>query len=306
MNPASEWRLILARDVVTPAYRTIPGMCVALLVGSAAQGLADSYSDVDMLVYWESMPAESARRAVIAQIDGWLGEVGDTSEDDDPALQSAGEVFYLAGDRDSGLKIDVTHKTIASVDVLIDDVVIRHDKTPIKLAIMRSLKRSLPLAGAEHYNAWRTHIGDCPLPLAEQLVRENLLIKPQWAFAMFTHRPDPLFYQRYIVELVEQVMALLVGINRMYPPFRYKHLARTIEELTIKPPNLLNQIEHILAALPAEAQPLVNALVTQVYDLIDTHMPQVDTTAARTSFTYHRPVHDAMPESLKTGVTQHD
>jgi hypothetical protein len=52
LNEHSAWRLELARRYIRPyAERT----AIAVLGGSVAQGIADRWSDVDTLVYWDEI-----------------------------------------------------------------------------------------------------------------------------------------------------------------------------------------------------------------------------------------------------------
>src|SRR5688500_18970774 len=54
MNHASQWRIELARDIAG-WYTDQPNVRMIALGGSAARGLADAYSDMDMAVYWEEL-----------------------------------------------------------------------------------------------------------------------------------------------------------------------------------------------------------------------------------------------------------
>ena len=52
LNDASAWRLELARSFIEP-YRERAD--IAVLGGSVAQGVADRWSDLDTLVYWDAI-----------------------------------------------------------------------------------------------------------------------------------------------------------------------------------------------------------------------------------------------------------
>ena len=52
LNDASAWRLELARSYIEP-YRE--RAAIAVLGGSVAQGVADRWSDIDTIVYWDEI-----------------------------------------------------------------------------------------------------------------------------------------------------------------------------------------------------------------------------------------------------------
>ena len=58
LNDDSAWRLELARRYIEP-YRE--RAAIAVLGGSVAQGLADRWSDIDTIVYWDEIDRGSAR-----------------------------------------------------------------------------------------------------------------------------------------------------------------------------------------------------------------------------------------------------
>ncbi len=57
MTPESEYLLNLARRNLQP-YLNIPQLRAAMVTGSAALGQADRYSDIDMTLYYDALPAE--------------------------------------------------------------------------------------------------------------------------------------------------------------------------------------------------------------------------------------------------------
>src|SRR5437762_886242 len=52
VNSASKWRLELAREIAA-VYVLRHGVQMIVAGGSAARGVADDYSDIDILVYWD-------------------------------------------------------------------------------------------------------------------------------------------------------------------------------------------------------------------------------------------------------------
>ena len=57
MTPESEYLLNLARRNLQP-YLKLPQLRAAMVTGSAALGLSDRYSDIDMTLYYDALPTE--------------------------------------------------------------------------------------------------------------------------------------------------------------------------------------------------------------------------------------------------------
>lgn len=287
------WQRDVAEHIVLPTYQQLDGLVCFLLVGSAARGLQTAQSDVDVVVYWHDVPSESQRIQVIEVAKGIVHEIGDSSDGEtDPALQSQEEVFYLYGDRNSGVKVDVTHKTINSAESLIRSVVQLHDNKRIKLAILHSLKHSITLYGDEWMTARLEQMGQMPFNLAHKLIEENIRFESLWIHDMFTERPDIVLYHHFRLHNIEKVLMSISAINRLYMQSGFKHLDVFIAELHIKPDHLMQDIAQILDSDPATAKPIMARLRDAIYDLVEQEFPQIEIQSAREFFHYARPKHD--------------
>lgn len=60
VNEHSRWRRALAERYAA-GYRQLPGVRAVLLTGSVARGLADRYSDIELMVFWDTAPPERSR-----------------------------------------------------------------------------------------------------------------------------------------------------------------------------------------------------------------------------------------------------
>ena len=303
----SNWQREIAQQQVLPTYQTIDGLVCALLVGSTARNLQGTLSDVDLVMYWKNIPTEEQRIQCIEQATGVISEIGDSSEGEtDPALQSQAEVFYLYGDRNSGVKVDVTHKTTESAEWLIDSVVNHCDTKRIKLAIMHSLRHSITLHGDSWMAARLEQIGQqMPLALAHKLIDDNIRFEPVWVFDKFVERPDPVLYHHYRLHNIDRMLMTLSAVNRMYMQMGFKHLHAFLDELKLYPENLSQDIVQILESDPSIAKPIMTRLGDAIYDLVEQEFPQIDIQESREFFHYARPKHDISPlETIQTNVSK--
>ena len=281
LSPDSQWRIDLARQIATQ-YNTE----AVILVGSPVMGLADVYSDIDMLMYWHDLPTEAERRALVDSLGGRITEFGDTSVEpkDDPALQSQSEAYVLGA---NDLKIDITHITIAAQQKMIDDVVVRYETHPYKLGALSGIKHSMALAGAELIAKWQTQIGLLPDALSHKLMQDYTQL---WAYPVLEKvliaRDDVLYANRVMNDICEKVVYMLVVANAQYPPLRLKHLDWIIESLEHKPTNLLKRITQICSLSPTEALPIAVQLVEDTFNTVETR--GYDINNARTHFKTER------------------
>ena len=287
MNEASQWRIEVARCVVA-AYAGTPTLEAAVAVGSLARGTADSFSDIDLILFWRAFPANDERWAAIERLNGLAAHLENTQ----PGVEGS-DTFYLSGDADTGLKIELAHTLTTAMQRQIDDVTERHDMDAEKLLTLYFLGRAYALHGLPLIEEWQIQIGRCPLHIAHQVVADNLKLFPSWTLTMLHRRGDWLYYNDIVGTILHRLMMVLVGLNRLYPPKKFKHLALLIDDMQIVPPRLLPAITRILRQHRfADIVPLAEA----IYDLVDQHMPDIDTTAARDWLRYRRAEWHEPPE----------
>jgi hypothetical protein len=281
LNPDSQWRIELARQIVTH-YNA----AAVMLVGSPVMGLADAYSDIDMLMFWHSVPTEAERVAIAQSLGGRIVELGDTSAEpkDDPALQSQSEA-YVIGNYD--LKIDITHITIASQQKLIDDVVLRYETHEYKLGAVEGLSHCMALTGQALIAKWQEEIRLLPDALAHKLMRQYAQMWAQCPLRdMLIRRGDVLYANRALNDIAEKVVYMLVVVQGQYPPLRLKHLPWIIEALELKPTDMLERITQICSLAPAEALPIAAQLVEETFTIVAAQ--GYDINNARTHFNSER------------------
>ena len=84
------------------------------------------------------------------------------------------------------------------------------------------------------------------------------------------------------MESAQNILGVLSGLNRLYfTTFQFKRMHRFIEQMTIAPSNFGDRIENLFQLEPSVAVIELEALVRETVELVELHMPQVDTSTAK-------------------------
>lgn len=171
MTEASHYLVALARRLAQP-YTELPQARAAMVTGSAAKGLSDFYSDIDMTIYYEAeLPDEETLHTIRRGHDGserkWT--IGNRTEGDFV------EAYHL-----NGIEVQIGHTTIAAWEAAIAQVLEELDvESPLHKAMEGTLACQA-LYGPEYIDKWKAQIAAYPDALAEEMVKKYLQFFPVW------------------------------------------------------------------------------------------------------------------------------
>lgn len=272
MNQASQWRVELARKIAA-VYAEHPQVRMVALGGSAARGLADAFSDMDMAVYWQPLD------------DAWLDNV--------PLARAGAERFtfhrlfenqvaleqYFVGPA----KLDVVHFALGWWEQTVADVTERADLADEKHEVLDGFMSAIPFHGLAEYETWRQRIGAFPDTLAKAMITRSMRFYPQWVLAEHgLGRGDLLNFYAILCEMVGNLLGVLAGLNRIYHSMeKPKRSADLLRRMELLPANAAARIDALFAGDRARAPAELAALVDETLTLVEQHMPAVDTARAR-------------------------
>lgn len=287
MTPESQYLLDLAAEVADH-YTSIPDLCAAMVTGSAAKGLSDPYSDIDMTMYYQdAVPSDETLDAIRAEMgisdrkwtlgsheSGWFAEAFDVR----------------------GIEVQIGHTTIAGWEKTIADTLAGEDVTSPAQKAMEGTLNSIALHGAEYMDKWKRQIGAYPDELGEKMVRHHLQFFPVWGLQQhFESRDASLWYYKILVESCEHIVAILAGLNKLYfTTFQFKRQHYFIEQMSIKPARLAERIDALFQNDIATAAEQLEQLVIETIALVEHEMPQIDTVGAKRRIGWRQPAW-AMP-----------
>lgn len=269
-------RLELARRYIEPYAERAP---IAVLGGSVAQGVADEWSDVDTVVYWDAIDRD------------WLEQ---------PRAGAGGERFtwleHYPGNacleqyRFDGVKADVAHVRLGWLDELVEQTLSGESFDTTSLDVMRGVAEAVVLFGEERYEPLRERVRAYPDSLRRAMVEQHLTFSPSWVYdAMGRERGDLVVFYEYVLGTMRNLVGVLAGLNRVYvAPEKLKRVGAVVGRMELAPPDAARRLDALLDLPRERVRPELDDLVGATLDLVDRHLPDVSTERARA--TWGRPL----------------
>jgi hypothetical protein len=269
LNEHSAERLELARTYLAPYAERA---AIGVLGGSVAQGVADRWSDVDTLVYWDEFDRD------------WL---------ETPRAAAGGTRFtwveHYPGNacleqyRFGTIKADVAHVRLGWLDELIEGALSGESFDTTSLDVLRGVEEAIVLFGEERYEPIRARVLEYPDALRRAMVEANLAFTPSWIYdGMGRDRGDLLVFYEYVLATIRGIVGVLAGLNRVYvAPDKLKRAGTVVSRMPITPPDAAARLDALLDLPREQVRPELDELVEQTLALVDEHLPEVDTTRAR-------------------------
>jgi len=293
-NPASEWRTELARNLTELHYVPQKQIKMIVLGGSPSKGLSDSYSDLDIVVYWDEMNVP------------WLEQIPLKH------LNCERELFKKMGEEDiylesyyfDSLKVDFGHVTLDVWKKLTESVIEGLDPDPDMHGTIGGFLAALPLHGEDLFQEWCVRLSEWPEGLAQNVVKRHLRFYHRGVLLhQGLERDDLVFFYDGICRMLKNLLGILAGLNRTYySPEEPRWVAYHLDKMPIKPENAWARITSVFDTDRLDAAAILEELTDDVFDLVARHMPEVDTTLSRHRFNLTVRPTDSMPELEPHGL----
>ncbi len=278
----SDYLVKLGRQILEP-YTKLSNARAAMITGSAAEGISDFYSDLDMTVYYENELPSEEELARIREQNGaaeraWL--IGDRAEG------NFAEAYEL-----NGIQAQIGHALIPIWENDIAEVLERFNAdTPLHKAMSGTLE-SITVFGDEHMTRWKEKIAAYPDGLRRAMVEQHLKFFPYWNIQkQIAARDATIWHYQILTEAAYNLVAVLAGLNRLYfTNFQFKKMRRFLSQMQIIPENFAERIETLFKQDAADAAIALEALVRDVVKLVKDEMPDVDVSAVKKNLGKRRP-----------------
>jgi predicted nucleotidyltransferase len=281
LNSHSAWRLELARELAE-IIGVRAGVRAILVVGSVARDWADEYSDLEMAVFWEERPPDEERLALIAALGGQLLYEYDGPADEDQLLIG-------------GFQVDLWQNCVADEEALFDAVLGDYRMDLGASNFLDSVRHGIPVYGEELIAAWKAKAAHYPRELAIRSVREQLpAFHPGYLEVLARRGALPAFYAQ-VISSQQAIFLTLLALNREYFP-AFKWMLPRLEQMQIKPMDVAERFRRIVSSPMDYAALEMTALLGETLQLVEAHLPEVDTSPARQRLAYHRGIFTRPPE----------
>lgn len=271
-NAASHYLVTLARESVQVYVGQLSAKAI-ILAGSAAEGLSDHTSDLDIIIYYDVLPAEER-----------LVEASQHNQGEERRLlgprnhESCIEIYRV-----HGIECQIVHTTVVEWEQQMAIVLEQLDVTsPIQKALAGML-HALSLHGQSVIEHWQQCLTAYPDTLAEAMVRHYLAFTPPWAlYENLKTRDATIWWYQMMVDTAYHLLGVLAGLNRCYySTFQFKRMRRFIAEMKITPTNFAERLESLFHVDPASQSLLTKELTGETVALIEERMPQIDTSTVK-------------------------
>ncbi len=315
MKDATRWRAGLGQ-VIAAAYAADPKVGAVALGGSVARGWADQHSDIELFVFWHEPPSDADRFNAVSRakgrVDVWWSHPPATSEYQQIFAATHGrmgqvwpyeddewsEHFYV---RD--VDIGVSGFLRSTVEQYLADVVDGFDTTERKHILLAAIVSGVSLRGAAQFAQWQARAAAYPAELAHAVVAQQLAGDTDWwDCEKLAERDERHLLYPLLSHMVQRIGRMLLALNRCYlPDPRLKWLDRLIPAMPIKPTGCSTRLQSLYRVEPVAAVHEMQQLFEETLDLVDNHLPGVETTFARQWYRHRRVQWSDTPSSVSNG-----
>jgi hypothetical protein len=262
---------------IADAYRDYPNARAFLVGGSVSRRCADQYSDLEIGVFWEGEVPAQERRDAVSRLGGELWTI-----DRDGRFMEHFGLYALETNEGSFIgscMVSMNHNTVADMEDTLLAVLERCDTNPDFQELLFAVQHSIPLRGNDLVTQWNARTALFPEELAAKIVQQNLSFGPWFIPQAYAARNDFLILHQHFRTVVQHLVRLLLGLNRLYlPSTEFKWLDQTLAQLTLTPPHLSERLRLVFQTtdLPDGWRKL-QALIFETLNLVDAHLPLVNT-----------------------------
>jgi hypothetical protein len=237
----------------------------SLLTGSAAVGTSDEHSDIDLINYYEELPAPDAFTELMRGLEAEpMGDIGE------PGAEGFGGRFRVAG-----VEVQTGGQLIAATERRLDRIA-AGDVDWITAKVAMGLLDGLALLGETRIREWKVRAA-YPEALRRREVEANLGLFPVWDLdEHLAARDAELFRRQMLLDGAFRVVAVLSAINRLYfTTFQFKRARAHIDRMTVKPDRLAESLDFIANAPPSKAAEHLRKLFEATKAIVHTELPDV-------------------------------
>jgi hypothetical protein len=289
LNKTSQQGVERAKSVAR-IYANHPDVQVIILGGSTARGVANENSDIDLGLFWTQIASVRERDDLMRQAGGQLNRRVENHlrySHGNPRTDGCIEIIDLRSTADRPrLRLDLEHETVAGTEQVLLQVLDDGDLSLEKQELLSVIQTGIVLHCPDVVDHWQEKAKKYPDELAYKMVTEHisgigesLIEQVHWVSTQ-----DWFYLYEGFLNIERRLLLTLMGLNRVWaftdnPDF--KGLKLFVDELELKPDDFVDQLGQVLQSDASAGIRGLVALSEEVLELIDVHMPTVDTHSER-------------------------
>ncbi len=275
-NPHTKWRIDFAQHI---AQRLVAfeGIKAIVIAGSVARDYADEYSDLEIPIFWETLPEDATRHAIVAALQAEFLYAYDGPACEDQLMID-------------GLQVDLWHVAIAHQEATLEAVLHEHRYDLGSLNALDTIRFCIPLYGHEIVQGWKQRAQEYPDELAEQVIQEHLASFRIGELFIQAQRDNPTGFYAQLSFLQKEIFLVLLALNRKYFP-TFKWLYPALESMQVKPEAIAQRFRQAYKISCPEATADMKLALEETLHLVERQFPQMDTAQIHRRLAYVRAGH---------------
>lgn len=196
-------------------YRANPKIEAVLLGGSVSRNWHDSYSDIELFIFWKEPPTEEDRKRPITRLAGEIIDFHPYEEEE------WSESFIT-----EGIKLEISNFLTQTIADIIEDVVVFFNPDVYKQCIAAAVYDGAGLSGEPLIQNLKEKVHSYPDELSIAMIKEYMFLSNTWTNrAALLHRKDWLMLYKIMADVQMNIMGMLSGLNKQYvhhPAFKWQ------------------------------------------------------------------------------------
>jgi hypothetical protein len=273
MNEISKSRIELVKKY-SKQYLDDPRVCALMVTGSVAKGYADDNSDTDSTVFYTEPVSKDEFEAIKRKaVDSGGGFYHGTPEE--------GFAVY---EFNEGIKMDFGFQEAVKFEEMMNEYFAKPDlDNKDMMIICEGFSVCIPLKGEDWIQQWKNNIRKgITDDYYKELVKKHMRFYTKFDVKhMGAGRNDLFFLYEVLLDMQKNILGILFGLNKMYHPGKLKGVKYYIDKMDIKLNNVYEKFVNQFHIEPHAAVDEIYSMVYEAFDLIDKHLPEIDTKKKR-------------------------
>lgn len=272
-NSDIEWRINFAKHLAK-RLETFEGIKAIVIAGSVARGYADEYSDIEIPIFWDTLPTDATRHAIVNTLNAKFLYAYDGPAHEDQLIID-------------GIQVDLWDISTTHQEEVLNDVLCKHHFDLGTLNALDTIRSCIPLFGHEIVQKWKLHAQEYPEELAEKIIQEHLTTFSIGGLFILAKRDNPTAFYSQLSLLQQEAFLVLLALNRRYFP-TFKWLYQTLNSMQIKPDAIDRRFRKAYEMPYAEAIENTKSILEEIVHLVERQFPQIDTSLVSRQLSYTR------------------